>query len=54
VRHLGKKALVQVSPEETPRLKDSKLQSQLTPAITAAGFSQIEFDPIGYQGAGLR
>ena len=54
VRHLGEKALVQVSPEETPRLKDSKLQSQLTPALAAAGFSQIEFDPIGYQGAGLR
>ena len=54
VRHFGEKAVVQVSPEETPRLKDSKLQSQLTPALTAAGFSQIEFDPIGYQGAGLR
>ncbi len=54
VRHLGEKALVQVSPEETPRLKDSKLQSQLTPALAAAGFTQVEFDPIGYQGAGLR
>ena len=54
VRHLGEKALVQVSPEETPRLKDSKLQSQLTPVLTAAGFTQIEFDPVGYQGAGLR
>jgi len=54
VRHLGEKALVQVSPEETPRLKDSKLQSQLTPALAAAGFSQVEFDPVGYQGAGLR
>ena len=54
VRHLGEKAIVQVSPEETPRLKDSKLQSQLTPALTAAGFTQIEFDPVGYQGAGLR
>ena len=54
VRHLGAKALVQVSPEETPRLKDSKLQSQLTPALATAGFTHIEFDPIGYQGAGLR
>jgi len=54
VRHLGAKALVQVSPEETPRLKDSKLQSQLTPALAIAGFTHIEFDPIGYQGAGLR
>ena len=54
VRHLGEKALVQVSPEETPLLKDPTLQLRLTPALAAAGFSQIEFDPIGYQGAGLR
>ena len=54
VRHLGGKALVQVSPEETPRLKDTKLQSQLTPELAAAGFSEVEFDPVGYQGAGLR
>jgi uncharacterized protein len=54
VRHLGDKALVQVSPEETPRLKDAKLQSQLTPKLAAVGFSQVEFDPVGYQGAGLR
>ena len=54
VRHLGEKALVQVGPEETPRLKDAKLQSQLTPELAAAGFTEIEFDPIGYQGAGLR
>ena len=54
VRHLGGKALVQVSPEETARLKDSELQSKITPAIKAAGFAQIEFDPIGYQGSGLR
>ena len=54
VRHFGEKALVQVSPEETSRLNDSKLQSQLTPVLTAAGFTQVEFDPIGYQGTGLR
>ena len=54
VRHLGEKALVQVAPEETSRLQDAKLQSQLTPELTAAGFSQVEFDPVGYQGAGLR
>jgi len=54
VRHLGNKALVQVSPEETARLKDSNLQSKITPALNAAGFTQIEFDPVGYQGAGLR
>ena len=54
VRHLGEKAVVQVSPEETTRLKDATLQSQLAPELTAAGFSHVEFDPVGYQGAGLR
>lgn len=54
VRHLGEKALVQVSPEETSRLHDDKLQAKLVPELAAAGFTQIEFDPIGYQGAGLR
>ncbi|HCP06537.1 MAG TPA: TIGR00268 family protein [Verrucomicrobiales bacterium] len=54
VRHLGIKALVQVSPEETQRLQSPLVQSALTPAILSAGFSEVEFDPIGYQGAGLR
>lgn len=54
VRHLGLKALVQVSPEETTRLQDPQLQAALTPAILRAGFSDVEFDPLGYQGAGLR
>lgn len=54
VRHFGDKAIVQVSPEETPRLKDSSLQSQLAPALAAAGFTRVEFDSVGYQGAGLR
>jgi len=54
VRHLGKKALVQVSPEETTRLSEPSIQAKLIPAITAAGFSSVEFDSVGYQGAGLR
>ena len=54
VRHLGDKALVQVSPQETARLRDSELQSKITPALHAAGFTKVEFDPVGYQGAGLR
>ena len=54
VRHLGEKALVQVSPEETTRLSEPSIQAKLTPALTAAGFSSVEFDPVGYQGAGLR
>lgn len=54
VRHLGEKALVQVAPEETSRLQDENLQSRLTPELAAAGFAQVEFDAVGYQGAGLR
>ena len=54
VRHLGEKAFVQVSPEETTRLSEPSIQAKLTPALTAAGFSSVEFDPVGYQGAGLR
>ena len=54
VRHLGEKALVQVSPEETHRLSEPSLQAKLTPALTAAGFPYVEFDPVGYKGAGLR
>jgi len=54
VRHLGEKALVQVSPDETPRLNDLLLQAKLIPAITSIGFRSVEFDTVGYQGAGLR
>ena len=54
VRHLGNRALVQVSPAETTRLQDPVLQSALTPAIRSAGFTDVEYDPLGYQGAGLR
>jgi uncharacterized protein len=54
VRHLGEKALVQVSPDETPRLNDTLLQAKLTPALISIGFHSVEFDAVGYQGAGLR
>ena len=54
VRHLGEKAWVQVSPEETPRLKNPSLQSTITRELLAEGFSGVDFDPKGYQGAGLR
>ena len=53
VRHLGKKALLQVSPEETPRLRDPDLRKELMNDLLTSGFSEVEFDPAGYQGAGL-
>jgi len=54
VRHLGKKALLQVSPEETPRLLQPDLRKELMNDLLASGFSEVEFDPAGYQGSGLR
>jgi uncharacterized protein len=54
VRHLGKKALLQVSPEETPRLQQPDLRKDLMNDLLASGFSEVEFDPAGYQGSGLR
>jgi uncharacterized protein len=54
VRHLGKKALLQVSPEETPRLLQPDLRKDLMNDLLASGFSEVEFDPAGYQGSGLR
>jgi uncharacterized protein len=52
VRHHGKKALVQVSPEELPRLQ--LLREEVAPGLRQAGFESIEIDPAGYQGASLR
>jgi uncharacterized protein len=54
VRHLGKKALLQVSPEETPRLQQPDLRNELMNDLLASGFLEVEFDSNGYQGSGLR
>jgi PP-loop superfamily ATP-utilizing enzyme len=54
VRHLGKKALLQVSPEETPRLQQPDLRKELMNDLRASGFLEVEFDSTGYQGSGLR
>jgi uncharacterized protein len=47
LRHHGTHARVLVSPEETPRLLD--LKETLQPSLLALGFTQIEFDAVGYQ-----
>ena len=54
VRHLGGKALVQVSPQETARLLDDSCAPGIRRDLEALGFSSVEFDPAGYQGASLR
>lgn len=55
VRHLGPRALVQVGPAETARLRDDQaLQDGLTARLKTLGFAGVDFDPLGYQGAALR
>jgi len=54
VRHLGGKALVQVSPGETARLLDDACAPGIRRELEALGFFTVEFDPAGYQGASLR
>jgi pyridinium-3,5-biscarboxylic acid mononucleotide sulfurtransferase len=54
VRHLGARALVQVSPAETPRLLEPARMNEIQKDLRKLGFAEIEFDPAGYQGASLR
>ena len=54
VRHHGSKALVQVAPDELPRLLELHASGTLTTSLQAAGFGEVEIDPIGYQGAALK
>lgn len=54
VRHLGSRALVLVSPEETPRLLQYDMMQRLAGAIQSFGFNSVDFDPLGYRGASLR
>lgn len=49
VRHQNEKALVLVAPEETSRLFQPEILSLLTEKIQACGFSNVEFDPLGYR-----
>jgi len=53
VRHQGDRALVQVAPEETPRLLDPKVATRVRSQIRACGFQEVELDQNGYRGAGL-
>ena len=58
VRHVGlvkesalPRALVQVAPEETPRIMLE--QEDLRKELQAVGFAEVEFDPQGYHGPSL-
>lgn len=51
VRHLGAAARVQVAPAELPRLTEPSLRQSLTTQLLALGFTEVEFDPAGYQAA---
>lgn len=49
VRHHKEIALVLVAPEETARLFQPEMLSLLTKKIQSCGFSNVEFDPLGYR-----
>lgn len=53
VRHHGKKALVQVGPDETDQLLNHEKRTQVESDLLQCGFEEIEIDPQGYQGASL-
>lgn len=53
VRHWDSHALVQVAPEETPRLLEPACASRITTQLLALGFTHVNFDPLGYRGASL-
>ncbi|NJK93374.1 MAG: ATP-dependent sacrificial sulfur transferase LarE [Blastochloris sp.] len=54
VRHHGERALVLVSPEETPQLLKPDTIRRIAISIQSCGFQQVDFDPLGYRGASLR
>jgi uncharacterized protein len=54
VRHFGARALVLVSPEETPRLLQFDMIKRVAADIQSYGFTTVDFDPLGYRGASLR
>lgn len=53
VRHWGPRALVQVSPDETSRLLDEPLATEVRASVRKCGFDEVELDASGYRGASL-
>ncbi|MDD5261135.1 MAG: ATP-dependent sacrificial sulfur transferase LarE [Methylacidiphilales bacterium] len=54
VRHLGKRALVQVAPGEVSWLQQLNRDNSITDQLKKIGFEEVELDPVGYEGASLR
>lgn len=54
VRHHGAKAVVQVAPEETPRLLALEMRKGIKLSLARIGFGEVEFDEAGYRGAALK
>jgi uncharacterized protein len=48
VRHRGSKALIQVGPDEVPRLGEAGLRAKVSAGIRGLGFAEVEVDPAGY------
>ena len=52
VRYFGERARIEVAPEEVVRFRDAALLADVTTRFRAAGFREVEVDPVGYrQGA---
>ena len=52
VRHFGRRARIEVAPEEVARFADAALLVEVTARFRAAGFDKVDVDPEGYrQGA---
>lgn len=54
VRHRDDLAIVQVAPEETPRLLAPPLAHQITHQLRALGFARVQLDTAGYHGPSLQ
>lgn len=51
VRDRGPKALIQVGPEETPKLTEAGMRDRVSAGIRNLGFDEVEVDPAGYRRA---
>ncbi len=49
VRHLGDAARVEIAPEELPRLEEPGLRERVEQAVLAAGYREVQVDPLGYR-----
>ena len=49
VRYFGRRARIEVAPEEVARFADAALLAEVTARFRAAGFDEVDVDPDGYR-----